>query len=119
MDNQLEQARDAWLNAFFTGNVETLAQYEDDDFSVIYEAESRVENRETRYATIQHAVKNGVWKPQKTNVDSEEYAFDREQVNCRIQIGLADDQGYIQEIWCYLQGWKIQELRFCAAKVSA
>ena len=56
MDNQLEQARDAWINAFFTGNVETLAQYEDDDFSVIYEAESRVENRETRYATIQHAI---------------------------------------------------------------
>ena len=119
MDNQLEQARDAWLNAFFTGNVETLAQYEDDDFSVIYEVESRVENRETRYANIQHAVNNGVWKPIKPNVESEEYEFDREQLNCRIQIGLADDQGYIQEIWRYLQGWKIQELRFCAAKVSA
>ena len=119
MDNQLEQARDVWVNAFFTGNVELLAHYEDEDFKVVYMAESRVENRETRYATIQHAIKNGVWKPQKPNVDSEEYAFDREQVNCRIQIGLTDEQGYIQEIWRYLQGWKIQELRFCAAKVSA
>ena len=68
MDNQLEQARDAWVNAFFTGNVELLAHYEDEDFKVVYTAESRVENRETRYANIQHAVNNGVWKPIKPNV---------------------------------------------------
>ena len=73
MDNQLEQARDAWVNAFFTGNVELLAHYEDEDFKVVYTAESCVENRETRYANIQHAVNNGVWKPIKPNVDSEEY----------------------------------------------
>ena len=84
MDNQLEQARDAWVNAFFTGNVELLAHYEDEDFKVVYTAESCVENRETRYANIQHAVNNGVWKPIKPNVDSEEYEFDREQVNCRV-----------------------------------
>ena len=36
MDNQLEQARDAWVNAFFTGNVELLAHYEDEDFKVIW-----------------------------------------------------------------------------------
>ena len=70
MDNQLEQARDAWVNAFFTGNVELLAHYEDEDFKVVYTAESCVENRETRYANIQHAVNNGVWKPIKPNVDS-------------------------------------------------
>lgn len=119
MDNQLEQARDAWVNAFFTGNVELLAHYEDEDFKVVYTADSRVENRETRYANIQHAVNNGVWKPIKPNVESEEYEFDREQFNCRIQIGLADDQGYIQEIWRYTQGWKIQELCISKEKVAA
>ena len=39
--------------------------------------------------------------------------------NSRIQIGLADDQGYIQEIWRYIQGWKIQELCISKIKVAA
>ena len=36
MDNQLEQVRDIWVNAFFTGNYEVLAQYEDEHFKVVY-----------------------------------------------------------------------------------
>ena len=119
MDNQLEQVRDIWVNAFFTGNYEVLAQYEDEHFKVVYEQADRVESNYTRYEKIAHAVKNGVWKPQKPDVEFEEFEFDREQVNCRIQIGLADDQGYIQEIWRYLQGWKIQELCISKVKVAA
>lgn len=44
MDNQLEQVRDIWVNAFFTGNYEVLAQYEDEHFKVVYEQADRVES---------------------------------------------------------------------------
>lgn len=47
MDNQLEHTRDIWVNAFFTGNYEVLAQYEDAQFKVVYEQEGRVEATET------------------------------------------------------------------------
>ena len=42
MDNQLEQVRDIWVNAFFTGNYEVLAQYEDEHFKVVYEQADRM-----------------------------------------------------------------------------
>ena len=71
MDNQLEQVRDIWVNAFFTGNYEVLAQYEDEHFKVVYEQADRVESNYTRYEKIAHAVKNGVWKPQKPDVEFE------------------------------------------------
>lgn len=65
MDNQLEHIRDIRVNAFFTGNYDVLAQYEDESFRVVYEKEGVTESNYTRYEKIAHAVKNGVWKPQK------------------------------------------------------
>ena len=116
MDNQLEHTRDIWVNAFFTGNYEVLAQYEDAQFKVVYEQDVRVESNYVRYERIAHAVKNGVWKPQKPDVEFEEYEFNRDQTECKILIGLAETQQQIQEIWHFDQTWKIQELRFLKAK---
>lgn len=112
MDNQLEHTRDIWVNAFFTGNYDVLAQYEDEHFKVIYEKDGRIEGNFTRYEKIAHAVKNGVWKPQKPNVKSEEYEFNREQTLCMVLIHLEDSTTVIQEQWVYEQEWKITELRF-------
>lgn len=112
MDNQLEQIRDIWVNAFFTGNYEVLLQYEDERFKVVYEQDGRIESNFTRYERIAHAVKNGVWKPRKPDVEFEEYAFDREQENCKILIGLTENRQRIQELWHFDQSWKITELRF-------
>ncbi|WP_180095120.1 MULTISPECIES: hypothetical protein [unclassified Acinetobacter] len=116
MDNQLEHIRDIWVNAFFTGNYTVLAEYEDEHFKVVYEQDGRVESNYVRYERIAHAVKNGVWKPQKPDVEFEEYEFNRDQTECKILIGLAETQQQIQEIWHFDQTWKIQELRFLKAK---
>lgn len=115
MDNQLEQIRDIWSNAFFTGNFEVLARYEHEQFKVVYEQEGRVESNFTRYERIAHAVKNGVWKPQKPNVEFEEFEFDRDLKRCKVLIGL-EDQRKIQELWVNEGAWKIIELRFLKRK---
>lgn len=112
MDNQLEQARDIWVNAFFTGQYEVLAQYEHEQFKVMDERQNRVESNHTRYERIAHAVKNGVWKPQKPEVEFEEFEFDYDLTRCQITIGLEKNQQQIQELWVYQNGWKIVELRF-------
>ncbi|MEZ2903696.1 hypothetical protein ACBQ24_13340 [Acinetobacter terrestris] len=117
MDNQLEQIRDIWSNAFFTGNFEVLAQYEHEKFKVVYEQEGQVEGNFTRYERIAHAVKNGVWKPQKPNIEFEEFEFDRDLKRCKVLIGL-EDQRKIQELWINEGAWKIIELRFLKRKKS-
>ena len=116
MDNQLEQIRDIWVNAFFTGNYETLAQYEDEHFKVVYEQDGRIESNYTRYDRIAHAVKNGVWKPQKPDVESEEFEFNRDQNECQILIILEGDHQQIRELWVNDGIWKIKELRFLKIK---
>lgn len=116
MNNQLESIRDIWMNAFFIGNYEVLRQYESDDFKVVYEQEGRVESNYTRYDRIAHAVNNGVWKPQKLNIEFEEYDYDRELTQCVVLIGMEDQQQNIREIWHDIEGWKITELRFLKGK---
>ena len=116
MDNQLEQIRDIWVNAFFTGNYETLAQYEDEHFKVVYEQDGRIESNYTRYDRIAHAVKNGVWKPQKPDVESEEFEFNRDQNECQVLIVLEGDHQQIRELWVSDGVWKIKELRFLKIK---
>lgn len=116
MDNQLEQIRDIWVNAFFTGNYETLAQYEDEHFKVVYEQDGRIESNYTRYDRIAHAVKNGVWKPQKPDVESEEFEFNHDQNECQVLIVLEGDHQQIRELWVNDGIWKIQELRFLKIK---
>ncbi len=51
----------------------------------------------------------------KPDVEFEEYEFNRNQTECKILIGLTENQQQIQEIWHFHQGWKIQELRFLKA----
>jgi hypothetical protein len=115
MDNQLEQTRNIWVNAFFTGNFAVLAQYEHEQFKVVYEQEGRVESNFTRYERIAHAVKNGVWKPQQPQIEFEEFEFDRDLKHCKVLIGL-HDQKQIQELWVNEGCWKIIELRFLKRK---
>ncbi|WP_081406836.1 hypothetical protein [Acinetobacter pragensis] len=116
MNNQLEHIRDIWVNAFFTGNYEVLAQYEDEHFKVVYEQDGRIESNYMRYDRIAHAVRNGVWKPKKPDVEFEEYEFNFDQTECVVLIGLAENQQQIKEIWVYDDTWKIRELRFLKAK---
>ena len=113
MDNQLETIREIWISAFFTGDYDVLRQYEHDHFKVVYEEDGRVEGNYTRYDRIAHAVNNGVWKPQKLDIDIEEYTYNREQTECEILLGLEDRPHYIREIWQDTDnGWQIIELRF-------
>lgn len=116
MDNQLEHMRDIWMNAFFTGNVKLLTEYEHAQFKVIYEQEGRIESNLSRYDAIAHAVNNGVWKPQKPEVTFEEFEFDHDLTQCQIIIGLADGKK-IQELWIREAMWKIIELRFLKASI--
>ncbi|OTG62642.1 hypothetical protein [Acinetobacter silvestris] len=113
MDKQLEQTRDSWINAFFTGNCVVLAEHEDQNFKVINEKKGMTESNLMRYEKIAHAVKNGVWKPQKPNVLSEELEFNRELTQCIVTLELEDEATVIQELWVYQEAWKITELRFC------
>jgi hypothetical protein len=109
---QLEEIRDIWIDAFFHGDYDVLLSYEAEHFKVVYEQEDRVESNYTRYDRIAHAVNNGVWKPQKLNVEAEEFDFDAASKTCKVLIILGDDHKNIQETWEYDQEWKIIELRF-------
>lgn len=115
MDNQLEKIRDIWVNAFFTGNFELLSQYEHEQFKVVYEQENRVESNFTRYERIAHAVKNGVWKPQKPVISFVEFEFDRDLTHCKVLSRLKNDK-QVQELWVNDGVWKIIELRFSTDK---
>lgn len=116
MDKQLEQTRDSWINAFFTGNYAVLAEHEDPGFKVVNEQQGSTESSLTRYEKIAHAVENGVWKPQKPNVVSEEFEFDRDLTQCWVTLELEDQATIIRESWVYQDDWKITELRFCKVK---
>lgn len=115
MDNQLEHIRDIWSNSFFSGNFEVLAQHEHEKFKVVYEQEGRVESSFIRYERIAHAVKNDVWKPQRSLIDFKKFEFDRDLKHCKVLIGL-QDQKKIQELWVNEGDWKIIELRFLKRK---
>lgn len=112
MNDQLETTRDVWTHAFFTGNYDVLRQYEHDQFKVVYEQEGRVEASYTRYDRIAHAVQNGVWKPQKPDIEYEEFEYNHALTECRVVIGLSNHQQKISEIWRLEDSWKIVELRF-------
>jgi hypothetical protein len=112
MSTQLEHIRDTWTAAFFNGDFDVLRQYEDENFKVVYEQEGRVEGNYTRYDLIAHAVQNGVWKPQKPNIESEDFEYNADQTACVVCIELQDNAQKIQENWQYKTSWKIVELRF-------
>ena len=112
MDSQLEEVREIWANAFYIGHYEVLRQYEHEDFKVVFEQKNRVETSYVRYDRIAHAVKNGVWKPHKPEVEYEDYKYNADQTECCVVTGLAKDKHRIQELWRYENEWKIIELRF-------
>lgn len=116
MNDLLEQSRDVWTNAFFTGNYEVLAQYEDENFKVVYEQDDRVESNYMRYDRIAHAVQNGVWKPRNPDVEFEEFEYSYDQNQCTVLIGLEHEKTMIQENWIFDEQWKITELRFLKKK---
>ena len=112
MDSQLEEIREIWANAFYSGDYDVLRHYEHEDFQVVFEQQGRIESSYLRYDRIAHAVQNGVWKPHKPEVESEEYEYNPDQTECRILIRLENNQRCIQEIWHLEDEWKIVELRF-------
>ncbi|MDY6483124.1 hypothetical protein SKM54_11820 [Acinetobacter faecalis] len=118
MNYLLEQSRDAWINAFFTGNYEVLAQYEDENFKVIYEQDGRIETNSVRYERIAHAVQNGVWKPRNPDVEFEEFEYNNDLNQCTVLLGLEQGKTMIQENWIFDGRWKITELRFLKKKLE-
>lgn len=112
MDSQLEEIREIWANAFYSGDYDLLRHYEHQDFQVIFEQEGRVEGSYLRYDRIAHAVQNGVWKPLKPEIEYEEYEYNEDQTECRILMGLENNKQRLQEIWKLEDEWKILELRF-------
>jgi hypothetical protein len=119
VDSLLDQSRDAWSNAFFTGNYEILAQHEHEHFKVVYEQDGRVESNYMRYDRIAHAVQNGVWKPRNPDIEFEEFEYNYDQNECTVIVGLEEDHSMIQELWVLdNETWKITELRFLKKKYS-
>ena len=113
---QLEDIRDIWIDAFFRGDYTVLEQYEQHNFKVVCEQDGRVEDNVVRFVQIAHAVQNGIWKPQKPDVDTEDFDFDQIENECKVLITLASKQK-ILETWQYQHTeWKIIELRFLKDK---
>ena len=112
MDSQLEEIREIWANAFYSGDYDLLRHYEHQDFQVIFEQEGHVEGSYLRYDRIAHAVQNSVWKPLKPEIEYEEYEYNEDQTECRILIGLENNKQRLQEVWKLEDEWKILELRF-------
>lgn len=106
----LEQTRDSWINAYYLGQVEALREYEHEHFKVIFKKTGKVESQSTRYDQIQHAVTNGVWKPQKPDIEIEEFEYDDHNTQCLVLMKSANDQVIIQEVWVFKDSWKIIEL---------
>jgi hypothetical protein len=111
MNHSLEQSRDTWINAYYLGQVDTLKTYEHDNFIVIFQKSGITETHINRYDRILHAVQNGVWKPQKPDIEIEEFEYDYANTFCQVLMKSADEKTLIQELWKFENGWKILELK--------
>lgn len=116
MRQDLELVRDAWLDAFYRGDVAVLRQYEHAQLQIIYQDRGRVESSLNRYDQIAHAVQNAVWKPQKPAVAAEEFEFDEQSTRCTVYLKSDQDQVLIQELWHFSSTWTLLELRFFQSK---
>ena len=113
MSQDLEQIRDAWLQAYYRGDIDQLRQYEHEHLQMIYEAKAMTESSLNRYEQIAHAVKNSVWKPQKPNIMIEEFEFDHDANHCTVSLKSDQAKTLIQELWVFDGAWKIIELKVC------
>lgn len=116
MKQDLEQVRDAWLDAFYQGDVLALQRYEHAQLKVIYEDKARTESSLNRYEQIAHAVQNAVWKPQKPAIVAEEFEFDEQSQQCTVYLKSDANRVIMQEIWRLDHTWMLLELRFCQVK---
>lgn len=117
MQYSLEQCRDAWIDAYYRGDSIQLKSYEHPELQIIYEVKGIVEGNVNRYEQIEHAVQNGVWKPQKPQLDIEEFEFNDANNRCVIHLKQQNNGPFIQETWVFDQVWRVIELRFCREKV--
>lgn len=107
----LEQSRDHWINAYYLGKVDILKLYEHAQFKVIFKKTGKSESLSTRYEQIQHAVTNGVWKPQKPAIEIEEFEYNIENTECHVSMKSVHNEVVIEEFWINEAGWKIIELK--------
>lgn len=118
MQYSLEQCRDAWRDAYYRGDSVQLRSYEHPDLQIIYEEKGISESNINRYEQIAHAVKNSVWKPQKPQIEREEFEFNAANNRCVIHLKQQNNQSLIQETWVFDQVWRLLELRFCQEEVD-
>ena len=109
----LEQIRDAWIDAYYRGDIAQFRQYEHEQLQIIYEAKGVTENSLNRYEQIAHAIKNAVWKPQKPIITAEEFEINPEYNRCLVSLKSENMQNLIQELWVFDQSWRVVELKFC------
>lgn len=118
MQYSLEGCRDAWIDAYYRGDSVQLKSYEHPQLQLIYEAKGITESNLNRYAQIEHAVQNAVWKPQKPQIESEEFEFNAANNRCVIRIKQQNKQSFIQETWVFDRVWQLIELRFCQEEMA-
>lgn len=120
-EQELLKTRREWLEAYYSGDTETLARIETSDFVVISD---RVIENQRVYTTMQNAAKAGRWFPKgSANIDTE--------VRVRVQDGIAVVSGRgwdkipgrveeepqhkkaFTELWVKRDGrWRIMHLHF-------
>ncbi|AOA56905.1 hypothetical protein [Acinetobacter larvae] len=111
MNFSFEQGRDAWVNAYYLGNVQQLQQYEAEDLLIHYQASGIDESCINRYNQIQHAVENAMWRPQKLDIVAEEFEFSDDFHHCLVRLRDAQDRILVEEKWRNHSGlWQIYRL---------
>lgn len=116
MRQDLEQVRDAWLDAYYRGDAEALRGYEHAQLQIIYADQGMTERSLNRYEQIRHAVQNAVWKPQKPAIIAEEFEFDEQSTRCLVLLKSAKERVLMQELWQFEGSWTLLELRYFQPK---
>ena len=117
MQEQLQHTRQQWLQAYYDGDVQQLAQHEHPQFQLHNRLSGHIEGRE-RYKHIAFAVAHQAWKPARWHIADERFVFSDDGLQCQVEV-LADAPAVlIQEFWMWEQHWRIVQCVFETAPTN-
>ena len=106
MQEQLQHTRQQWLQAYYDGDVQQLAQHEHPQFQLHNRLSGHIEGRE-RHEHIAFAVAHQAWKPARWHIAHERFAFSDDGLQCQVTAKANTPVVSIQEFWMWEQCWRI------------
>ena len=116
MQEQLQHTRQQWLQAYYDGDVQQLAQHEHPQFQLHNRLSGHIEGRE-RHEHIAFAVAHQAWKPARWHIACERFVFSDDGLQCQVAAVADTPVVSIQEFWMWEQCWYI--VQYVLEPVSA